>query len=43
MREEAMIDAQRGKLVTRHPPETCTVELTESVPFSFTHERDGAC
>lgn len=42
MREQAMIDGQRGILVTRHSPETYTIELSESVPFGFTHEHDRA-
>ncbi len=40
MREQAIIDGQQGILVTRHTPETYTIELSKSVPFGFTHEHD---
>ncbi|AOT02556.1 hypothetical protein [Arthrobacter sp. U41] len=38
-RERAMRERCRGILVTRHGPNCFTVELSETVPFGLTRER----
>ncbi|MBT2566286.1 hypothetical protein J7I84_07200 [Arthrobacter sp. ISL-85] len=41
MREQALLGGRQGILVTRHAPGKFTVELSDDVPFGFTHERDA--
>lgn len=40
-RERAMRERCRGILVTRHGPHCFTVELSETVPFGLTRERQN--
>jgi hypothetical protein len=40
VREHAVLDGQRGILVTRHAPGSFTVALSDDVPFGLTRERD---
>ena len=40
IREQALLDGQRGILVTRHSPATYTVELSREVPCGLTYERE---
>lgn len=39
--ELAMRERRRGILVTRHAPDTFTVELSANVPFGLTIERQN--